>query len=87
MQIELFAFRQTPPVEGRGSVYGALPEPALVNSGIENVLVTSRGIFFFTDVPGIPHGAIPPSSRSMSQQPSGLSEAVLHFLHCTFPTV
>ena len=46
MQIELFAFRQTPPVEGRGSVYGALPEPALVNSGIENVLVTSRGIFF-----------------------------------------
>ena len=30
MQIELFAFRQTPPVEGRGSVYGALPEPALV---------------------------------------------------------
>lgn len=46
MQIELFAFRQTPPVEGRFSVYGALPEPALVNSGIENVLVTSRGIFF-----------------------------------------
>ena len=30
MQIELFAFRQTSPVEGRFSVYEALPEPALV---------------------------------------------------------
>ena len=46
-----------------------------------------QGHFLFRDVPGIPHGAVPPSSHSVSQQPSGCSEAVLHFLHCTLPTV